>query len=202
MLIEHCGARPIVDESAYVAPNAVLSGDVVIGANCAVLFGAVITADGGTVRIGSDCVVMENAVVLGTPRHATVLGTRVLVGPHAHVTGCSVADDVFLATGVAVFNGAKIGQRTEVRINGVVHVNSVVPPDTTVPIGWVAVGTPARIFAPHEHDSIWEVQRGMDFSGTVFGVPRTKPQGETTQRYARALRDRHSSDVVLGGKAG
>lgn len=202
MLIEHCGARPIVDESAYVAPNAVLSGDVVVGANCAVLFGAVITGDGGTVRIGSDCVVMENAVVRGTPRHATVLGTRVLVGPHAHVTGCSVADDVFLATGVAVFNGAKIGQRTEVRINGVVHVNSVVPPDTTVPIGWVAVGAPARIFAPHEHDSIWEVQRGMDFSGTVFGVPRTTPQGETTQRYARALRDRHSIDVVLGGKAG
>ncbi len=199
MLIEHRGARPVVDESAYVAPNAVVCGDVVIGPDCSVLFGAVIAADGGAVQIGSGCVVMENAVVRGTPNHAARLGSRVLVGPHAHLTGCSIGDDVFLATGVAVFNGAEIGPRTEVRVNGVVHVKSVVPPDTTVPIGWVAVGVPAQLFAPEEHDSIWDVQREMDFPGTVFGVSRDAPQGETIRRYAIALRDRHSGDELLEG---
>ncbi len=196
MLVEHRGARPVVDKSAYVAPNAVLSGNVTIGPNTSVLFGAVITADGGAVEIGSDCVVMENAVIRGTPRHATRVGSRVLVGPHAHLTGCSIANDVFLATGVTVFNGAEVGTGSEVRINGVVHVNSVVASGTTVPIGWIAVGSPARLLAPHEHDAIWELQREMDFPGTVFGATRAESVGETTRRYARVLRDRHSGDVV------
>jgi carbonic anhydrase/acetyltransferase-like protein (isoleucine patch superfamily) len=197
MLIEHGGARPVIDESAYVAPNAVLSGDVAIGPSCSVLFGAVITADGGGVEIGPDCVTMENAVIRGTPRHATRIGSRVLVGPHAHLTGCSIEDDVFLATGVTIFNGAEVGKDTEVRFNGIVHVNSVVEPDTTVPIGWIAVGNPARLFAPDEHEAIWEVQREMDFPGTVFGVSRAVPAGEINRCYAHALRNRHSGDVVL-----
>ena len=201
MVIEQGGARPNIDASAYVAPNAVLSGNVSIGPDCSVLFGAVITADGGPVQIGSGCVIMENAVIRGTPQHAARLGARVLVGPHAHLTGCSIADDVFLATGATVFNGAEVGTGVEVRINGVVHVNSVVPPDTTVPIGWVAVGDPARLFAPQEHDAIWDVQREMDFPGTVFGAARSVPLGEITLRYAKALRDRHSGDVVLPGGA-
>lgn len=196
MLIEHCGARPVVDESVYVAPNAVLSGNVTIGPNCSILFGAVITADGGAVEIGPDCVIMENAVIRGTSKHAARVGSRVLVGPHAHLTGCVIADDVFLATGVAVFNGAEVGSGSEVRINGVVHVNSVVAPDTTVPIGWIAVGRPAQLFAPQEHDAIWALQRELDFPGTVFGVSRDVSIGESTRRYASALRDRHSEDSV------
>lgn len=196
MLIEHRGAQPTIDDSAYIAPNAVLSGDVTIGANCSVLFGAVITADGGAVEIGADCVVMEHAVIRGTSKHATRIGSRVLVGPHAHLTGCTISDDVFLATGVAVFNGAEVGSGSEVRIHGVVHVNSVVAPDTTVPIGWIAVGRPAQLFAPQEHGSIWEVQRELDFPGTVFGASRDVSANESASKYARALRDRHSDDCV------
>ncbi len=59
----------------------------------------------------------------------------------------------------------------------------------------------AQLFAPEQHDSIWEVQREMDFPGTVFGVSRGVPQGETIRRYAMALRDRHSGDTVLEGGA-
>jgi len=202
VLIEHCGDRPVVDKSAYVAPNAVLSGNVTIGSNSCVLFGAVITADGGPVEIASDCVIMEHAVIRGTPRHPTRVGSRVLVGPHAHLTGCAIADDVVVATGATVFNGAEVGAGSEVRINGVVHVNSLVAPATTVPIGWIAVGRPARLFPPEAHDAIWEVQREMDFSGTVFGMSRATSVGERTQHYARALRDSHSDDVVREHSAG
>jgi len=200
VLIEHRGARPQIDETAYVAPNAVLSGAVSVGPNTSILYGAVLTADGGPVEIGPDCVVMENAVIRGTPRHPARLGRRVLVGPQAHLTGCVVADDAFLATGVTIFNGASIGEGSEVRIRGIVHVNTEVPPGTTVPIGWVAVGRPAQLFPPAEHERIWEVQRTMDFPGTVWGVERTVPKGERTRRYARALRRHHGGDRVLAGE--
>jgi carbonic anhydrase/acetyltransferase-like protein (isoleucine patch superfamily) len=196
MLIEHAGSFPTVDETSYVAPNAVLSGDVSIGPNCSILFGAIVTADGGSVDVGPDCVVMEHAVIRGTPKNPTRLGAGVLVGPHAHLSGCTIEDDVFLATGVTVFNGAIVRSGAEVRVNGIVHVNSDVAPQTVVPIGWVAVGDPAELFPPSEHDAIWELQRNMDFPGTVFGVGRETRIGESVSRYARSLRDHHSGDMV------
>lgn len=199
MIIEYQGKRPTIHKSAYVAPNAVLSGDVTIGENCSILFGAVITADGGPIRVSSHCVIMENAVVRGTPKNPALLGENVLVGPNAHLTGCTVEDDVFLATGTTVFNGAYLQREVEVRINGVVHVNTVLPQNTVVPIGWVAVGNPAEILPPNQHEEIWRIQREMDFPGTVWGMDRSTPKGERTRRYAKALL-RHLHDRIFPKK--
>jgi carbonic anhydrase/acetyltransferase-like protein (isoleucine patch superfamily) len=201
MLLEHQGRRPRIHPTAYVAPTATVCGDVTIGAESHVLFGAVLVAEGGPVTVGRHCIVMEQAVVRGTARHPASLGDHVLVGPHAHLTGCAVEECVFVATGASVFNGARLGARVEVRINGVVHVNTAVPADATVPIGWVAVGDPAQILPPGEHERIWAVQKTLDFPGTVFGLERA-PEGqsvmpELTRRYARAL-GAHRQDHVLG----
>ena len=106
-------------------------------------------------ELGEHCIAMENAVLRGTPRDPLRMGSDVLTGPRAYLTGCTVEDDVFLATGTTVFNGAQIGTRSEVRINGVVHLRTNLPPDTTVPIGWIAVGDPAQLFPPGEHDRLW-----------------------------------------------
>ena len=65
VLIEHEGRRPTVDPSAWIAPTAVLSGDVRVGPGCRVLFGAVLTDDGGPVTLGERVIVMENALVRG-----------------------------------------------------------------------------------------------------------------------------------------
>jgi carbonic anhydrase/acetyltransferase-like protein (isoleucine patch superfamily) len=191
MLLEHGGKRPQVHESAYVAPTAVLSGEVTVGAGSRVLFGAVLTADGGPVTVGEHCIVMETAVIRGSRRHPAHLGDHVLVGPRAYLSGCEVADCAFLATGATVFNGARIGARAEVRINGVVHLRTVVADDATVPIGWVALGDPAEILPPEAHERIWALQEPLDFPGQVFGLARPAP-GETvmpelTRRYAKAL---------------
>jgi carbonic anhydrase/acetyltransferase-like protein (isoleucine patch superfamily) len=110
-----------------------------VGFGCRLLFGAVLTAEGGPVELGADNIVMENAV---------------LVGPGSYLTGCTVEDEVFLATGSRVFNGARVGTRSEVRINVVVHLRTVLTPDTTVSIGWVAVGDPPRILPPDQHEAI------------------------------------------------
>jgi carbonic anhydrase/acetyltransferase-like protein (isoleucine patch superfamily) len=200
MLIEHAGKRPTVHASAWVAPNAVICGDVTIGPESRVLFGAVVTAETGAISIGAHCVVMEHAVVRASRRAATAIGDHVLVGPHAHLTGCTIGDCAFLATRSSVFNGAHVGERAEVRIGGVVHVNSRLEPDATVPIGWVAVGDPASVLPPEKHDDIWTIQRDLDFPGTVFGLERA-PAGESlmpemTRRYARAL-GAHREDRTL-----
>jgi carbonic anhydrase/acetyltransferase-like protein (isoleucine patch superfamily) len=172
MLLEHRGKSPQVDPSAYVAPNAIVCGDVRIGADARVLFGAVLTAEDGAITVGERCVIMENALVRGREQHPTRIGDDVLIGPHAHVNGTHVEDGCFIATGAALFPGAHVGAGTEVRIHGVVQVNTVLEPGSTVPIGWIAVGDPAKVLPPDRHDDIWAIQRELDFPGTVYGIPR------------------------------
>jgi carbonic anhydrase/acetyltransferase-like protein (isoleucine patch superfamily) len=200
MLLEHEGKRPRLHESAYVAPTATVCGDVTVGPESRVLFGAILAAEGGPVVIGSHCIIMETAIIRGTRRHPVTLGDHVLVGPRAYLSGCTVEDSVFLAAGTTIFNGARIGTRAEVRINGVVHIKTVLPPDAVVPIGWVAVGDPAEILPPEGHERIWAIQEPLDFPRTVFGLERA-PAGESvmpelTRRYARAL-SAHRADHVL-----
>jgi carbonic anhydrase/acetyltransferase-like protein (isoleucine patch superfamily) len=199
MILEHGGRRPKIHESAYVAPTAVVSGDVSVGENSRILFGAVLSADGGPITIGSECIIMENAVLRGTRRHPLQLGSHILVGPRAHLTGCTVEDNVFLATGSTIFNGARIETGAEVRINGIVHLMTRVAAGSVVPIGWVAVGDPAQILPPTEHEKIWSVQEPLDFPKEVFGLdrgPMERVMPELAHRYAQALQ-RHKEDRRL-----
>ena len=196
MLIEHRGRRPVVDPSATVAPTAVLSGDVRIGARSRILHGAVLSAEDGSIGVGEECVVMEHALVRGRAGHPVVIGDHVLVGPHAHVNGAAIGDEAFIATGASVFPGAIVGAGAEVRINGVVQVNTTLEPGTVVPISWVAVGTPAQLFSPDRHDEIWAVQQTLDFPGTVYGVGRDDGMAEIMRRQA-AFYAAHDEDRIV-----
>lgn len=185
-LLRHEGKQPQVDSSAWVAPTATLVGDVTVGKRSKILFGAVIAAESGPVTVGEDCVIMENAVLRGVSRQPLVVGNNVLVGPHAHLSGCRVEDEVFIATGAAIFNGAVLEATSVVRVNGIVHVRSRLVAGTTLPINWIAIGDPAQLLPPH-YDA--EIQNGLnerDFSGTVFGLERGMVC-ELTRRYCRGL---------------
>ena len=181
---------PHVDPSAWVAPTAVVTGDVTIGPGSRVLHGAVLNADRGPIRIGSDVVIMEQAVLRGRPDHPLTIGDAVLVGPHAHLNGSEVQDEVFLATGVAVFPGSVAGTGSELRVRSVLHVNSVLAPHTVVPIGWIAAGNPAQLFSPDRHDELWAVQEPLNFPGTVYGVPRGTSMREIMRRQSEVYRPR------------
>jgi gamma-carbonic anhydrase len=201
VLVEHEGRRPEVDPTAWVAPNAVLSGDVRVGPECRILFGAVLTDDAGPVELGAQSIVMEHALIRGRASHPASIGRHVVVGPHAHLNGVVVEDDAFIATGAALFPGARIGAGAEVRIHGVVHVNTVLPAGGLVPIGSVAVGDPAQVFPPDRHEEIWAIQETLDFPGTAFGLPRDTPDlaAGATRRYAEVF-GRHRGDRVLPGE--
>lgn len=175
-----------------------------MGPGTAVLAGAVLTAEGGAVSTGCDCVIMEGAVLRGVPGNPCRLESHVLIGPRAHLAGCTVEELSFLATGVTVLNGARIGRLADVRIHAVVHCRTRLPPETTVPIGWVAVGDPVKVLPPEAHEEIWAVQRTLEFRDAAFGMgdlPRPRFMKEMTRRYARALA-RHREDRPVRSHGG
>jgi carbonic anhydrase/acetyltransferase-like protein (isoleucine patch superfamily) len=202
MLIEHQNKRPNIDPTAYVAPTAVICGDVTIGPRTHVSFGAVIEAHGAPVRIGAQCVVRENLNIRSTGRNAVEIGDHVLIGPQSSLKGCIVEDECFLATGVKIYQGARVGRRTEVRIDGVVHVRSVLPPNSLVPIKWLAVGDPAQLFPPNKHEEIDAILAERNFPEVVYGLERQSGSGvdmdmkEVTRRVTSGLAD-HRADREL-----
>jgi hypothetical protein len=101
-------------------------------------------------------------------------------------------DEVFIATGAAVFHSAHLGKGSEVRINDVVYLKTHLAAGATVPIAWVAVGNPAQVLPPSEHERIW------DFPLTVYGFERSDATMEKiTRRLSEALGS-HASDEMSG----
>ena len=196
MLIRHRDREPSIHVTAYVAPSAVLVGDVRVGSGARILHGAVLSAEDGEVTIGEDTVVMEHALIRGRSGHPARVGAAVMVGPHAHVNGSIVEDEAFIATGASVFPGSRIGTGAEVRINGVVQVNTVLEPGAVVPIGWIAVGSPASILPPERHDEIWAIQRELDFAGTVYGAGPDTSMREIMRRQSEFY-GAHAGDTVI-----
>jgi carbonic anhydrase/acetyltransferase-like protein (isoleucine patch superfamily) len=196
MHVEHRGTRPTVHASAWVAPTAVLVGDVHIGAESRVLWNAVLTAEDGRIELGERCVVMEHALVRARAAHPVTVGDDVLIGPHAHVNGAELGDGAFIATGASLFPGAAVGAEGAVAIRAVVHVMTRLPAGARVPIGWVAVGDPADLLPPTEVDEIRRRIAEVDFFRTVYGVPREAGATERMRRQAAWL-GAHRADRVV-----
>jgi len=199
---------PSVHPEAYVAPTAVLSGQVSVGAGSCVLHGAVLAAEGGPVQIGAGCVIMENAVLRGTARHPLLMGDRVLVGPHAQLTGAAVADEVFIAVGAMVLNGAHLGRAATVAAGAVVHQGAIGAPQARIPVGWVAVGDPARIYPPGEAEPIRAgvAEASPAFLHYVLGVDDAGGRRDQLQaalaRYTAAMARHHSQDQIIPASYG
>ena len=179
-----------IHPDARVSPDATIRGDVTIGAGARIGSGARLVAEpGASISIGDVTIVMENAVLRATARQSLVIGRHCLIGPQSHIVGATLADEVFVATGASVFHGAVLETGTEVRINGVVHLKTRLVAGTTVPIGWIAIGDPARLLPPERHEEIWRLQEPLDFPGFVYGVDRRAdhPMQEITRAMSQRL---------------
>lgn len=131
--------EPDIHPSAYVHPDAVIIGDVRLGARSSVWPGAVLRGDGGSIRIGERTSVQDNAVLHTTPEFPTVVGDGCVLGHLVHLEGCTIED------GAMVGNAAMVLHRAVVRSGAVVAANSVVLNDVEVPSGALAAGSPAVI---------------------------------------------------------
>ena len=147
-----------------------------------ILFGAVVTAEDGQVEIGARCVVMENAVLRRAGQERAHARRRRARRPARAPERHDRRGRRVPATGVALFPARGSARGRRCGIHGVVHVNSTVAPGAVVPIGWVSVGD--EVHPPCDHDAIWAVQEGLDFPGTVYGLPRDAPARERMERQS------------------
>jgi len=130
---------PTLHPSAFVHPDAVVIGDVVLGAEASVWPGAVLRGDYGAIRVGAATSIQDGTVVHATATLSTVVGAGCVVGHLAHLEGCTVHD------GALVGSGSVVLHRAVVEAGALVGAGAVVPNDMVVPAGAMALGIPARL---------------------------------------------------------
>jgi gamma-carbonic anhydrase len=131
--------QPQVGEGTFLAENAVLVGDVIVGARCSIWYGAVVRGDVFYIRIGDETSIQDNSVIhVSHGRHATIVGSRVTVGHSVNLHGCEIRDHVIIGMGSIVLDGAEVGERC------IVGAGSLVTPGTKIPPGTLTLGSPAR----------------------------------------------------------
>lgn len=130
---------PRIDPTAYVHPDAVVIGDVTIGAESSIWPGAVLRGDEGGIVVGDRTSVQDGTVVHTTPLSPTRIGSDCVVGHMVHLEGCVIHDGSLVGSGSVVLHGA------QVRTGSIVGANAVVPNGMEVPSGAMALGVPAKI---------------------------------------------------------
>ena len=133
MKLTYNGKVPEIHESAYVAGNAIVLGDVVIGAGSSVWFNAVVRGDENYIRIGSRTNVQDNCVLHVTHKtHPLFLGDDITIGHGAVVHGCRIKNVCLIGIGAIILDGAVVGEESIVAAGSVVKEGMIVPPRTLV----------------------------------------------------------------------
>ena len=172
VILRYRGHIPSVAATAWIAPTAVLIGDVRLEDYVSVWFGAIIRADDGKVVIGSGANVQDCAVVHPSRHWPVDIGEGVTIGHHATVHGSLVGRDCLIGMGAVLLNGCNIGA------GSIVGAGAVVPEDTTIPSRSLVLGVPARVIRPiSEAELANTIANAKDYVkqaaeyGTVAGDP-------------------------------
>src|SRR5438034_10609691 len=110
MILAYEGRMPRIAPSAFVAPTATLIGDVTIGEEASVWFGAVLRGDFGRIEVGRRANIQDNAVIHSSDRIPTILGEGVTIGHGAVLEGCTVERGALIGTNAVVLHEAVVGQ--------------------------------------------------------------------------------------------
>lgn len=133
------GVMPVMGENCFVAPNATIVGEVVMGNECSVWFNAVVRGDVNFIRMGNKVNVQDGAVIHCTYlKNGTTIGNNVSIGHNAIVHGCVIEDNVLVGMGAIVMDNAHIGS------NSIIAAGAVVPEGTVVEPGSIYAGVPAK----------------------------------------------------------
>ncbi len=133
------GDEPVIDPSAFVAWNAELAGDVSIGKDASIWFGAIIRADIAPVTIGEGTNLQDGVVVHVNRNQPCVVGDHVTVGHRALLHGCTVGDHSLIGMGAILLNGSEVGP------GSIVGAGSLVTQGKRFPARSLVMGSPARL---------------------------------------------------------
>ena len=131
--------QPQIDPSVFIAPGAVVLGDVRIGPDSSVWYQAVIRGDTESIRVGASTNIQDLTMVHADPGVPCVVGDRVTVGHRAILHGCTVGDDCLIGMGAILLNGVRVGRGSVVGAGAVLVEGMVVPP------GSVVLGVPGKV---------------------------------------------------------
>ncbi len=146
MILPYKGKMPVIGKNVFIAPTAVIIGDVIIEDNASIWFGAVIRGDRDTITIGAGSNVQDNCTLHVDSNHPLRIGSQTTIGHNAVIHGCTIADRVLIGIGAVVLNDALIHE------GSVVAAGSVVPEGMVVGPLELAAGVPAKIKKRYEHD--------------------------------------------------
>ena len=133
------GTTPKFGNNCFIAPNAIIAGDVVMGNDCSVWFNSVLRGDVNSIRLGNKVNVQDGAIIHCTYQKAkTVVGNNVSIGHNAIVHGCVIDDNVLVGMGAIVMDNAHIGSNSIIAAGAVVLENTIVEP------GSIYAGVPAK----------------------------------------------------------
>ena len=139
MLIAYHGKRPKIAASAFIAPTAVLIGDVEVGDEASIWFGAVLRGDNGPIRVGARSSVQDNAVIHVSLGHRTLIGDDCTVGHSVTMEDCTIEPGALVGSNAVVLNGAVVGSRSLIAAGSVVAANAQIPPES------LCAGAPAVV---------------------------------------------------------
>jgi len=139
MILTFASETPRVPESCFAAPNAVIVGNITLGENVSVWYGAVLRAEGDSITVGDNCNIQDGAVFHCDRGFSIHLGKGVTVGHGAIVHGATVEDNVLIGMHATLLNGCRIGENSIVAAGALVKEGQIVPPNS------LAVGVPARV---------------------------------------------------------
>ncbi len=143
LLLTVKGVAPKIGENCWLAPNATVVGDVVMGNNCTVWFNAVVRGDVHSIRIGDEVNIQDGAIIHCTYQKASVtIGNKVSIAHNAIVHGCTLQNEILIGMGAIVMDHVHIESRVIVAAGAVVAQNS------RLESGWIYAGTPAKKLKP------------------------------------------------------
>lgn len=138
-LYSYKGKYPQISANCYIAPTAVLIGDVTLGEGASVWFGCVLRGNVSPIVIGTRSNIQDNTVIHGEPNWPTIIGEDVTVGHSAIVHAAAVGDRVLVGMGAVLLSRCSIGQET------IIGARALVTEDAEIPSESLAVGMPARV---------------------------------------------------------
>ena len=148
--------QPKISKSAFIAPNATVIGNCIIGEQCSIWFGAVLRGDNDLIEIGAGSNIQDLSMVHVDPGKPVKIGKYCTIGHRAIIHGCTIADNVLIGMGAIVMNNVQIGE------NCIIGAGAVITENTIIPSNSLVVGMPGKIIKTIDEDGVSRIRQNAE----------------------------------------